>query len=106
LKGLEIVLAGGTGGLGAATAELLAQEGARLTLSYRANVERAERLRSLGAIVQADLTVAADRARLLDAAPELYGLVVFAGTPARSETMQQAYEVNCFGPLRVEYLPR
>ena len=33
LRDREIILAGGTGGLGTATAELLAAEGAHLTLS-------------------------------------------------------------------------
>jgi 3-oxoacyl-[acyl-carrier protein] reductase len=103
LRGKTIVLAGGSGGLGAATAELLAAEGARLVVSYRANRERAEPLSAT--LVQADLTVAGDRKRLLDAAPGLYGLVVFAGQPARvseaaafEEALRQSVEVNFIGP--------
>lgn len=107
LRGLEIVLAGGSGGLGAATAELLAAEGARLIVSYRSNAERAAKLEALGAtLVQADLTLPQDRDRLLSAAPGLYGLVVFAGEPARvpdpaqlEESMRRSYEVNCAGPV-------
>ena len=41
LRGKQIVLAGGSGGLGSATAELLAGEGAELIVSYRANAARA-----------------------------------------------------------------
>ena len=106
LRGREIVLAGGAGGLGAATAEVLAGEGARLVIGYRGNAARAERWRGVATLVQADLTRAGDRARLLDAAPSLYGLVVFAGDPARVKNpaeleaaMGRSWEVNCAGPL-------
>src|SRR5436305_6610857 len=83
LRGREIVLAGGSGGLGSAAAELLAAEGARLVIGYRRNAERAERWSDRAAVRQADLAKADDRRRLLDAAPALYGVVVFAGDPAR-----------------------
>ena len=106
LGGLEIVLAGGSGGLGSAASELLADAGARLVVSYRANRERAGRLASIAALVQADLTRAEDRNRLLDAAPNLYGLAVFAGDPARvsdptqiEDLMRRSHEVNYLGPL-------
>lgn len=107
LRGLEVVLAGGSGGLGAATAELLAAEGARLVASYRSNAERAAKLEAFGAtVIQVDLTVAAERRRLLDAAPAMYGLVVFAGAPARvtdaeelEEVMRRSDEVNYLGPI-------
>ena len=100
------MLAGGSGGLGSAVAGLLASEGARLVVSYRANRERAERLRGSAQIVPADLVVDADRTRLLDAAPQIYGLVVFAGDPARvpqgadpREAMIRSHEINYFGPI-------
>jgi NAD(P)-dependent dehydrogenase (short-subunit alcohol dehydrogenase family) len=100
------VLAGGSGGLGSAVCELLVAERARVVVSYRANRERAERLRDRAQVVQADLTIEADRKRLLDAAPELYGLVVFAGDPARvaagadpREAMLRSHEVNYLGPI-------
>lgn len=106
LRGLQVVLAGGAGGLGAVSARLLAAEGAAVTASYRSNAQRAESLRGVAALVQADLTVAADRARLLDAAPRLYGLVVFAGDPARVRNpadtealMRHSHEVNYLGPV-------
>ena len=102
MKGREIILAGGSGGLGRAAAELLAAEGARLVVSYRENRERALQLSSVAEIVQADLSSAADRARLLDAAPEFYGLVVFSGTAARVPDPEQAMRVssesNYIGP--------
>ena len=44
LAGCTVVVAGGTGGLGAATVALLAKEGARLVVGYRANRARAEAL--------------------------------------------------------------
>ena len=101
-----IVLAGGAGGLGAATAELLAAEGLPLVVSYRSNAQRAEKLSGIAKLVQADLTIAKDRTRLLDAAPDIYGLVVFAGDPARiadpSETeaaMLRSHAVNYLGPI-------
>ena len=100
------MLAGGSGGLGSAAASLLAAEGAKLVVSYRANRERAERLHGSARIVQADLSVDADRKRLLDAAPEIYGLVIFAGDPARvpqgadpREPMIQSHEINYLGPI-------
>src|SRR5262249_19600390 len=103
LRGFEIVLAGGSGGLGSAAAELLAQEGARLIVSYRANADRAERLKPIATVMQADLTNAADRTRLLDAASQLYGVVVFTGDPARlpdpEAAMRRAYEANYLGPI-------
>ncbi len=107
LRGLQIILAGGSGGLGAAAAEALATEGACLVVSYRSNRERAARLATLGAtLVQADLASAEDRRRLLEAAPELYGLVVFAGDPARVKepaeleaVFHRSTEANLLGPI-------
>jgi NAD(P)-dependent dehydrogenase (short-subunit alcohol dehydrogenase family) len=106
LSGREVILAGGSGGLGSATAELLAGEGARLVVSYRANAERAAKLAPIASVVQADITSAADRTRLLDAAPSLYGLVVFTGDPSRvkdaaemESAARRAIEVNYLGPI-------
>jgi 3-oxoacyl-[acyl-carrier protein] reductase len=106
LKGKRIVLAGGSGGLGSATAELLAAEGAELIVSYRSNAERAARLAAIAQLIQADLGCAEDRARLLDAAPDLYGVAVFSGDPARvadpaqlEEQMRRSCEVNYLGPV-------
>ena len=69
LRGIEIVLAGGTGGLGSETAHLLAAEGARLIVGYKSDSARAAALAGIATLVQADLTVAEDRARLLAARP-------------------------------------
>jgi NAD(P)-dependent dehydrogenase (short-subunit alcohol dehydrogenase family) len=106
LTAKQFVLAGGSGGLGSATARLLAAEGAELIVSYRANAGRAARLAAIARLIQADLGSAEDRARLLDAAPELYGLAVFSGDPARvarpaelEEQMQRSSEVNYVGPI-------
>ena len=100
LSGLEIVLAGGAGGLGRAAAERLAAEVASLVISYRANRERASSLSTLGQVIQADLGSTDDRRRLLDAAPSLYGLVVFAGRPASTpDQLAQSLEANFTGPI-------
>lgn len=101
----NIILAGGSGGLGAAATRLLAQEqGVRLVIAYRQNRERAEALGQTA--VQADLTVADDRARLLAAAPQLSGLAVFAGEPSRvtdpagiEAVSRRSMEVNYLGPM-------
>jgi len=90
LNGLEIVLVGGGGGLGSASAELLAKEGAKVIISSR----------SQG--IRADITCAADRERLLQAAANLYGLVVFAGNPARGasdDAYRVSHQVNYEGPI-------
>jgi NAD(P)-dependent dehydrogenase (short-subunit alcohol dehydrogenase family) len=90
IAGLEIRLAGGAGGLGSVTATLLEAEGAQVVISSRHRGLRA------------DITKTADRKWLLDAVPKLYGLVVFAGTPARGpseDMMRQSHEVNYEGPI-------
>ena len=102
LRGLEIVLAGGTGGLGSETARMLVRVGARITASYKSNRTRAEELGEGVTVMQADLSKAEDRSRLLAAAPALYGLVVFSGSPARSEELLEAsLETNFLGPIRL-----
>ena len=106
LAGKAVLLAGGSGGLGAATAALLAKEKARLILSYRSNRERAERLRDvLGAdvtIIRANLNDETDRTALLDQAGAIDGLAVFAGDPARGAdeaTLRASLETNYLGPI-------
>jgi len=109
----EIILAGGSGGLGSVTAQLLAAEGRSLLVSYRSNAERAARLSTIAKILQADLTIREDRERLLDAAPEMEGLVIFTGDPARvadssqtEEAMQRSLAVNYLGPILLAPKPR
>jgi glucose 1-dehydrogenase len=99
-------LAGGSGGLGSATASLLAADGAELVVGYRSNAGRAASLAAVARLVQADLSRAEDRARLLDAAPQLYGLAVFSGDPARvadpsqlEEAMRRSHDANYLGPI-------
>ena len=90
LNGLEILLAGGAGGLGSATADHLRAEGAQVHIASRSSG------------IRFDITNAADRTRLLSAVPNMYGLVVFTGTPARGsgeEAMRLSHEVNYQGPI-------
>lgn len=98
-------MAGGSGGLGSVATRLLADEW-RMVVSYVADESRAAALADVATIVQADLTIAADRARLLDAAPDLYGVVVWTGDPARvvegsgaEAAMQRSHEMNYLGPI-------
>ena len=105
LEGRELFVVGGTGGLGAASTALLAETGARLTIAYCSREDRAYAFKRFGRIIQADITKAGDRRSLLDTAPELYGLVVFAGDPARAKSseelesaMHRSMEVNYLGP--------
>jgi len=106
LRGKQVILVGGSGGLGAATTESLAGEGAELVVVYRSDAVRAQRFASVATLLQADVTKAEDRRRILDAAPRLYGLVVFAGIPARvaapeefEQGLRESLEVNFLGPL-------
>ena len=106
LSGRQIVLVGGTGGLGSASTTALHAEGARLVIGYRSNAARAAAFEPLGRVIGADITAGAGRARLLDAAPEIYGLVVFAGAPTRAASvdeleaaMASSSLVNFQGPI-------
>ena len=106
IEGLSIIIAGGSGGLGSVTTRKLAEEGARITVSYRSNRERAEKLAGIAQVVRADLGMERDRSALLDAAPELFGLVVFTGDPARvsdaakmQDAMLRSHEANYMGPV-------
>lgn len=100
---MTVILAGGSGGLGSAAANLLAAD-FDLVISYKSNAERAQKLANLGRIVQADLLNQEDRRKLLDT-PDLYGLVVFTGDPARIPDFEGAarrsFEANFFGPIQL-----
>jgi len=116
LAGRVCVLAGGSGGLGAACARRLHAEGAALVIGYRSNRERAEALaadlRAGGAApvttAGGDIADATTHERLVAAARELgmpYALVVLAGDPARpssgvatAEEMEQSLRDNYLGP--------
>lgn len=118
LAGRVILLAGGTGGLGAATAALLITEGAYPILGYHSNKGRAElvqqRLQDTYAgpagLIQSDLRDAAGRRRFVEDAlrvrDRIEGLVVFMGDPARaatgeleSEAFREALDRNSVAPL-------
>ncbi len=117
LSGKVILIAGATGGLGAATVALLAREGARVVAGYGSNRARAEELRRAVAaqfqqaieLVEGDLVQAAVRESYLLAAEKcgpLYGLVVLVGDPARVEwsqldeaAMRAAAEANYIAPV-------
>lgn len=118
LAGRVIVLAGGTGGLGAATAALLITEGAYPVLGYHSNKGRAElvqqRLQDTYAVpvglIPADINDAAGRRRFVEDAlrvrDRIDGLAVFTGDPARAKTaelespaFQQALNQNTVAPL-------
>ena len=90
LDRLEVLLVGGAGGLGSATSDLLKSQGANVIVSSRTHG------------IRADITMADDRKRLLDALPKLHGLVVFTGSPARGEiedAMRISHQVNYEGPI-------
>ena len=102
----RVLLVGGSGGLGAATAKLLAAAGAKLLVSYFSDVARADSLSSIARVVQADIRSADDRVRLLNEAGPIDALVVFAGHPARvapeddlEAKMRVSHEVNYAGPI-------
>lgn len=118
LAGRVILMPGGSGGLGAALAALLAREGARVVVGYRNNRARAERLaetlnrRGPGQVlcIEGDLreAVACERlfAEALRLTGEVYGLVNFLGDPARVEfarlgeaEMAESFRLNYFAPV-------
>jgi len=118
LRGRIVVVAGGTGGLGAATVTLLAREGARLVVGYRANRPRAEALRravekqfdATLRLVEGDVALPEVRRACLDAAAALggppSGAVIFPGDAARvkwesldAAAMEASLRANYVGPV-------
>src|SRR5258708_29817293 len=117
LSGRVVIVAGGTGGLGAATTMLLAREGAKLVVGFRSNRARAEALRAAVAsetgatisLVQGDLILPEVRRAYLDAAASLghlEGSAIFPGDPARvswesldAATLRSSWDANFAGPL-------
>lgn len=118
LAGDTVVIAGGTGGLGAATVMLLAREGAHLIVGYRENRERASNLsvaveKQFGrklALVEGDIAEAKIRRKYLEAAAKMdapfLGVAIFPGDPARlawqdldRESLLASLEKNYVGPV-------
>src|SRR5262245_18683504 len=116
LQGKTVVLAGGSGGLGAAVADDLAARGAIPVIGCKSNRDRAEALaRSLfekygirAPIVAGDILENSVREQLLDRAQQagsLYGLVSLVGHPARipietatDEDLVKSMRENFIGP--------
>jgi NAD(P)-dependent dehydrogenase (short-subunit alcohol dehydrogenase family) len=118
LAGKTIVVAGGTGGLGAATVWLLARDGAHLVVGYHNNRERAAGLslafeKEFGRkliLVEGDLCAADIRRNFIQAAASLgstiAGAAIFPGDPARvawkdldREALVASLESNYVGPV-------
>jgi NAD(P)-dependent dehydrogenase (short-subunit alcohol dehydrogenase family) len=117
LAGRVVILAGGTGGLGAATTMLLAREGAKLVVGFRSNRPRAETLRAAVAsqtgeaisLVEGDLVLPDVRRAYLDAAASLgplEGGAIFPGDPARvswesldAAALRSSWDANFVGPM-------
>ncbi len=118
LRGRLILLAGGSGGLGAACANLLAREGARLILGDHQNRERAEALAGYlrdtyhgeEVAVAADIADESGRQRLFQEVATcgnpLYGMVCLVGDPARVKwanarvaDLAASFELNYTGPI-------
>src|SRR5437660_8834016 len=114
MKGKAIILAGGSGGLGAAVAESLAARGAIPVIGCRSNRARAEALaRTLldehgvrAPIVVGDILDSGIRRQLIDearAVGELYGLVPLAGQPARTP-IETATELDLMNSMSVNFI--
>jgi len=118
LAGRVVIVAGGTGGLGAATVMLLAREGAKLVVGYRANRQRAEALakaveeqtKQKIVLVAGELLNPKVRSEYLQAAEQLggapAGAAIFPGDPARvkweelnAEKMEASLRANYVGPV-------
>lgn len=118
LAGRTIVVAGGTGGLGAATSMLLAREGAHLIIGYRKNRERATKLseaigKQFGAkvqLIEGEIASAEVRRTYLEAVEKAggppAGVVIFPGDPARvtfekldRDALMASAELNYVGPV-------
>jgi NAD(P)-dependent dehydrogenase (short-subunit alcohol dehydrogenase family) len=117
IKGKAVILSGGSGGLGAAVAESLAEKGAIPIVGYLRNRERGEslanRLSSQYDInipaVCGDILDSAVRQRLIEEAQragELYGLVSLVGSPARvpietatEQDFLESMKTNFIGPV-------
>jgi NAD(P)-dependent dehydrogenase (short-subunit alcohol dehydrogenase family) len=114
MKGKSIILAGGSGGLGTALAESLAERGAIPVIGCKSNRARADALaRTLldkygvrAPVVVGDILDQATRTQLIDEARragDLYGLVPLAGQPARTP-IETATEPDLIESMRVNFI--
>ena len=113
-----MVVAGGTGGLGAATVSLLLHEGAHLIVGYRKDRERAARLsKAMGEqyganleLIEGDIASPEVRGKYIEACQKagatFAGVAIFPGDPARvpfekldREALVASLEVNYVGPV-------
>jgi NAD(P)-dependent dehydrogenase (short-subunit alcohol dehydrogenase family) len=118
LAGKTVVVAGGTGGLGAATVSLLLREGAHLIVGYREDRERAASLsKAMGEqyganleLIEGDIASSEVRGRYIEACQRaganLAGVAIFPGDPARvafekldRDALVASLEVNYVGPV-------
>jgi cyclic-di-GMP-binding biofilm dispersal mediator protein len=111
LRGLSVLVAGATGGLGAPISRRLAQEGAQLTLVGR-DLERLEALGLDASLVTGDLRTPQTAERAVAVAVEAYGhidgLVVASGVVAfgpvgdlSDEVLTDLFTVNTLAPIRL-----
>jgi NAD(P)-dependent dehydrogenase (short-subunit alcohol dehydrogenase family) len=118
LAGKTVIIAGGTGGLGAATSTLLAREGAHLIIGYRKNRERAGKLSESiskqfagkAQLIEGEIASAEVRRNYLEAVEKtgapLAGAAIFPGDPARvtfekldRDALIASVELNYVGPV-------
>lgn len=118
LRGKRVILTGATGGIGRALAAALTRAGARLVLAARSEDALADVARQLGGeavAVPCDVTVPADRERLISAAVEsLGGLDVLLNNSgvgsfghfatSTEDVVRRVMEVNFFGPVELTRL--
>ena len=121
-EGLNVIVTGSASGLGAATAKILAKDGARLVINYASSKDgaeaTAEECRKLGAadviVVQGDVAKDDDCKRIVEAAApwgKLDALVNNAGTTKHvahhlldqlsAEDFQRIYAINTIGPYQM-----
>ena len=118
LAGRVVLVAGGTGGLGAATVSLLARDGATVISGYRSDRDRAEALKQAVRadfgreihLIEGDISDPTARARYVEAADSvgegLYAIVCFTGDPARvkfdeatDEELHDSFQKNYVAPI-------
>jgi NAD(P)-dependent dehydrogenase (short-subunit alcohol dehydrogenase family) len=114
MKGKSIILAGGSGGLGAAVADALAERGAIPVIGCKSNRERAEALARLlrdkhdvlAPVVVGDILEASVRQQLIEEARRaglLYGMVPLVGQPARIP-IETATEADLLDSMRDNFV--